>query len=232
MMNRFDFPDSETVAKALATAVAGDIRQGIAQRGHAALAVSGGETPKRFFELLSARDDIDWSRVTITLVDERWVDDNSDRSNARLVRLHLLRGPAAKARFVPLYAGGDEPTLRLVEEANRMQDDVPRPFDAVVLGLGNDGHTASFFPHGDALAEALSGEGPAVAMRAPGAGEPRITLTLPHLLATRALYLHLEGKAKATTLETALDPAGHVEEMPVRAVLRQQQKPVLVYWCP
>lgn len=224
-------PDKAALASALSESVAADLKAGIAERGAASLAVSGGSTPALFFKTLAARDDINWTKVTVTLVDERWVDDTSERSNARLVKTNLLQGPAAKAAFVPLFSGGEAPGPEQVAKSCELQCAVPHPFDAVIFGMGNDGHTASFFPGGDALDAALNDAGPALAIRAPGAGEPRITLTLPHLLNTRSLYLHIEGDAKATTLETALQD-GPVSDMPVRAVLRQSAKPVNVYWCP
>lgn len=225
------FSAKEKLAEALADAVAENLNAGLDERGSASLAVSGGSTPGRFFEVLGAREDIDWENVFVTLVDERWVDEISDRSNARLVKKKLLQGPAAAARFVPLYSGGDEPTLLQIEMTNRALDEMPMPFDAVILGMGNDGHTASFFPGGDALDNALNAEGPVLAIRAPGAGEPRVTFTLPQLLNTRALYLHIEGDEKAHTLDKALE-TGPVETMPVRAVLSQSKVPVSLYWCP
>lgn len=225
------FSNRDQLAEALAETVADDLNRGLDRRGAASLAVSGGSTPKRFFEVLSAREDVDWENVVITLVDERWVDEISDRSNARLVKTILLQGRASKAGFVPLYSGGDRPTLERVEKTNTQLEAVPAPFDAVILGMGNDGHTASFFPGGDTLEQALTAEGPALAIEAPGAGEPRITLTLPTLLATGALYLHIEGEDKAQTLDRALE-TGPVETMPVRAVLSQSHKTVSLYWCP
>ena len=104
------------------------------------------------------------------------------------------------------------------------------PFAAVILGMGNDGHTASFFPGGDTLSEALTSEGPTLAIRAPGAGEPRITFTLPRLLETDGLYLHIEGDEKAAVLDKALGD-GPVEDMPIRAVLRSDA-PLAIYWSP
>jgi 6-phosphogluconolactonase len=130
---------------------------------------------------------------------------------------------------VPLWSGGDVPTDATVQKTNDRLSKLPQPFDAVILGMGNDGHTASFFPGGDTLGTALTSKGPALPLKAPGAGEPRITLTLPVLLNTRSLYLHIEGPEKAATLEQAIGP-GPVEAMPVRAVLRQTNTPVHIYF--
>lgn len=228
---RRSFGSKEDLALALAEAVADDLTEGCASRGMASLAVSGGSTPKKFFSALGRRNDVDWARVLVTLVDERWVPETSERSNAALVNERLLQGPAAVARFIPLYAGGSEPDEEALERTRGQLAVLPPRFDAVVLGMGTDGHTASFFPGGDNLAEALAGAGPVVSMRAPGAGEPRVTLTLPRLLETAALYLHIEGEEKAKVLAEALG-AGPVEALPVRAVLHQTATPLTVYWSP
>jgi 6-phosphogluconolactonase len=225
---RRTFADRQQLADALAETVAADLKAGVAARGVASLAVSGGTTPVGFFRALALRNDVPWEKVVATLVDERWVDESSERSNARLVRANLLQGRAALAMFVPLYQGGDAPNLARSGQAFAS---VPEPLDVAILGMGNDGHTASFFPGGDHLSEALTGEGPVVAINAPGAGEPRVTLTLNRLLAAKALYLHVEGEEKAKTLERA-EADGPVEDMPVRAILRQTQRPVTIYWCP
>ncbi|MBU1305656.1 MAG: 6-phosphogluconolactonase [Alphaproteobacteria bacterium] len=229
-IERRTFADKPTLAKELAEAIADRIRAAIAERGEAAIAVSGGSTPARFFQSLGKTKDIDWSKVIVTLVDERWVDETSDRSNAMLVNEKMLQGPAAIARFFPLYSGGDEPDAAGVARTNALLADLPMPFAAVVLGMGNDGHTASFFPGGDTLAEALTADGPTLAIHAPGAGEPRITFTLPRLLQADGLYLHIEGEEKAAVLDTALGE-GPTEDMPIRAVLRSGHA-VNVYWCP
>ncbi|SFZ84313.1 6-phosphogluconolactonase [Devosia enhydra] len=229
-MNRHDFESREELARALAEAVAERIRIGIAERGTAAIALSGGSTPGKFFSRLGKTKDIAWDKVTVTLVDERWVDELSARSNAGLINEKLLQGPAAVARFLPLYSGGAEPTPATIAETAARLSGIPK-FDAVVLGMGNDGHTASFFPGGDALADALAGPAPVIAIRAPGAGEPRVTLSLPRLLETEALYLHIEGAEKAETLDKAL-AEGPELDMPVRAVLRQDRVPLEIYWAP
>jgi 6-phosphogluconolactonase len=228
---RRSFGSKEDLALALAEAVGDHLNEGIERRGVASLAVSGGSTPGKFFGALGRRKDIQWEKVFVTLVDERWVSETSDRSNAGLVNERMLQGPAATARFIPLYTGGDEPDAAAVARTNVLQETVPMPFDAVVLGMGNDGHTASFFPGGDALAEALEGKGPALAIRAPGAGEPRVTLSLKRLLDATALYLHIEGEEKEKVLDLALGE-GPVEDMPIRAILRQTRTPLTVFWCP
>ncbi|HEY0032182.1 MAG TPA: 6-phosphogluconolactonase [Devosia sp.] len=229
-IERRTFADKPTLAKELAEAVADRIRAAIAERGVAAIAVSGGSTPARFFQALGKTKDIDWSKVIVTLVDERWVDETNDRSNALLVNERMLQGPAAVARFFPLYSGGDEPDATHIAKTNALLAQLPEQFAAVVLGMGSDGHTASFFPGGDTLDQALSDPGPTVSIRAPGAGEPRITFTLPRLLSADGLYLHIEGEEKATVLDAALGE-GPVEDMPIRAVLRSGHA-VNVYWCP
>jgi 6-phosphogluconolactonase len=227
---RRTFGSKDELAIALADAVAENLKAGVAARGSAALAVSGGSTPARFFRALSDRLDIDWSKVTVTLVDERWVDESSDRSNARLVKANLLQGPAAAAAFVPLYQGGAEPDAAGIARASAAIAAIP-VLDAAILGMGNDGHTASFFPGGDTLEAALTTGEPVIAIRAPGAGEPRVTLTLARIVDAQALYLHIEGNEKAEVLDKALGD-GDIADMPVRAVLRQEQRPVTVFWCP
>ena len=230
MLERRTFADKPTLAKELAEAVADRIRAAIETRGVAAIAVSGGSTPGRFFQALGKTKDIDWSKVIVTLVDERWVDETNDRSNALLVNERMLQGPAATARFFPLYSGGNEPDAAHIAKTNSLLAQLPEQFAAVVLGMGSDGHTASFFPGGDTLDQALSDAGPTVSIRAPGAGEPRITFTLPRLLQADGLYLHIEGEEKAAVLDTALGD-GPVADMPIRAVLRSGHA-VNVYWCP
>jgi 6-phosphogluconolactonase len=211
------FGAREALAETLARDVADELARAIEAKGRASLAVSGGATPTLFFEKLSVID-IAWSRVSITLVDERQVPETSERSNAGLVRRHLLQNRAAAAHFIPLVGNPD---------AGKMP-----PFDVAILGMGNDGHTASFFPGGDRLAEALdvNSRRTLIEMTAPGAGEPRLTFTLPALQSAGRLALHIEGAEKKQVLTRAL-AEGPAEEMPVRAVLRSPS-PLTLYWCP
>ena len=223
-----DFASAPALADALAQAVADDLRTALATRDLASVALSGGNTPKAFLQALGLQV-LDWSRVVVTLVDERWVPESSARSNAALLKANLLDGPAAMARFVPLYRAVPQPEDALVDIARTLHM-LPLPFDALVLGMGNDGHTASFFPGGDHLAQALDLAAPALVlpMRAPDAGEPRVTLSLPPILAARRLYLHVEGATKAGVLALAVSGEGPGVGFPIRHVLEHAQSPVQV----
>jgi 6-phosphogluconolactonase len=220
------FPDGDAVAQALAQAVADDLRAALALRGEASVALSGGTTPRRFLQALS-RQPMDWANVTVTLVDERWVDERHERSNARLVKEHLLQEAAAGARFVPLYRPAASPDQVLADVTAAL----PATLDVAVLGMGGDGHTASFFPGGDRLAEAMDPDAPerVLPMLAPGAGEPRITLTLPVLREAGRLYLHIEGGEKRQVLQQALSGQGAGAGYPIRAVLQALRAPLQVY---
>ncbi|MEO7068015.1 MAG: 6-phosphogluconolactonase [Rhodanobacter sp.] len=226
------FTHCDAQASALAERIANRLRLALAERGQAVLAVSGGTTPQPFFEKL-AREALDWAHVQITLVDERWVAESDPRSNARLVRTSLLQHAASAASFVPLYTGAATPEEGVAEASARIQA-LSLPFDAVVLGMGDDGHTASFFPDGDHLAEALDLDNTTTVlpMRAGAAGEPRITLSLSTLLNSRSLYLLVRGEHKRQLLADARLGLGAAQHMPVRAVLTQQRLAVAVYWCP
>lgn len=222
------FEDRAALAARLAQDTAIALSNRLKINDTAWLAVSGGSTPGLFFQVLSQAE-IDWSRVAVTLVDERWVPENNPRSNAALVRQSLLVNKAAAARFVPLYNGAPTPEEGL-EDVQAQFANQSLPFAAVILGMGEDGHTASFFPGGDHLAASLA---PAPgrlleSMNAPGAGEPRITFTLPPLVEADFVALHIEGAAKQDILAKAREPGLDIK-MPVRAVLRHKPK---ILWCP
>lgn len=223
-----EYPERLALAQDLALKVSDALKTGIVEKGSAMLAVSGGSTPKAFFQALSKMD-LEWDKIIITLVDERWVGEDDERSNGRLLRSNLLINKAAAAQFHPLYSGVDDVDDALDNLVTSFKK-LPLPFDAVVLGMGNDGHTASFFPGGDNLAAAID---PAsnkllASMRADGAGEPRITFTLPVLTAARFLALHIEGAEKKTVYDRALEP-GDVLDMPIRSIL-QSAKPLEIFW--
>jgi 6-phosphogluconolactonase len=225
------FADSEALARALSGQLADDLQAAIAARGQASLVVSGGKSPTRLFELLRIAN-LDWSRVCVALVDERWVDPTDPSSNEKLVRDVLLKDAAAAARFIGLKNGAPTPDLGAVSAWETFAR-VPRPFDAVVLGMGDDGHTASLFANSPNLSSALNPAAVAgcVGMWSPVAPHPRLSLNLSALLDSRRIVLQIIGAQKWRTYAAA-SAEGPVQEMPIRAVLRQRRTPVEVMWSP
>ena len=226
-----EFKDSSTLVAVLAAQVAELLRVGIKERGRASLVVSGGSTPVPFFAALSELA-LDWKQVTITLADERWVEPTDADSNERLVRQHLLQNLAASASFVGLKTEAATAVQGEKECGDRLAV-LPRPFDVLILGMGNDGHTASLFPQATRLGEALALDSGrlCMAITPPAAPHERMTLTLPGLLQSRRIILHLVGPGKRAVYEKAL-VKGPVTEMPIRAVLGQATSPVTVFWAP
>jgi 6-phosphogluconolactonase len=226
-----NFANAAELARNLADKVAASLSAAITTKGTAVIAVSGGSTPKAFFQELSTRD-IDWSKVTITLVDERFVPADNPRSNHLLVAGNLLQNNAKAATFQPLYqaAASVEDAARLSTSATAS---IGNPFDVVILGMGGDGHTASFFPGGNNLAVALDPKTPrgVITMDAEGAGEPRLTFTFSSLQDAALLVLHIEGESKKDVLAKA-EGAGDEADMPIRAILRRAASPLDIYWAP
>ncbi len=219
------------LAQTLAADVAQTLARAIAARGGASLVVSGGKTPVKFFEQLRSQP-IEWRRVCVALADERWVEPGDPASNERMVREVLLKDRAAEARFAGLKNAAPSPDLGAVSAWETFAR-IPRPFEVTLLGMGDDGHTASLFPGSPNLSIALNLAAAAgcVGMWAPSAPQPRLSLNLSALLDTRRVLILLEGEAKLSTYRTASGD-GAVDQMPVRAVLRQNRVPVEVMWAP
>ena len=219
-----EYPDAELMMMDLADKLAGELKGYLLTHDTATLCVPGGTTPGPVFDTLSAVH-LDWDRVTVLLSDERWVPEDSPRSNAKLVRERLLTGPAAAARFLPFTGDTETPeeSLPALEEALAPH----LPITVLLLGMGADMHTASLFPGADRLAEALApGAPPLMAMRAPGAPEPRVTLTAPVLADAMSTHVVITGAEKRAALEKArgLPP----EQAPIRAILTG----ATVHWAP
>ncbi|EKS7794625.1 6-phosphogluconolactonase [Edwardsiella piscicida] len=229
MAHFIEFGSADALNTQLAQAIAERLRQGIAARGQASLVVSGGRTPLGLFAVLREQT-LDWSRVWVTLADERWVGADDEASNETLVRANLLQGPAAAAHFIGLKNDAAAP-FDGAKAAEAALAAIARPFDALILGMGDDGHTASLFPGAENLFPALAMDSGRVCMGMTPLTAPldRITLTLPALLDSRHIYLHLVGNAKRRVYEQAAGGA-EVNEMPIRAVLQQSMTPVDVYW--
>jgi 6-phosphogluconolactonase len=218
------FPSGAALADAAADAVAAQLRAGLAARGRASMVATGGRSPAAVYDRL-AKAELDWAHVAVTLSDERQVDAESPNSNARLLRERLFQDRAAAAQFLPLtdYA---EPALKAL-----------MPFDAVLLGMGEDGHVASLIPGSPVLAAAMDPHGAALTAESPqGFGNPpvpRITLTLAALLQSRAIFLLIAGELKRQVIARAAENAyGDGEELPVGALLAQSDVPVRVLWAP
>ena len=221
--------EAAAVAEQLASRVAEALAGVLAREERASLAVSGGSTPVAFFQALS-RKPLAWARVDITLADERWVAEDSDASNARLVREHLLREQAAAARFFPLKQPGA--TAREGQPAcERMLAQMKWPLDVLVLGMGNDGHTASLFPDAPQLPQALDPGNPdhTIALSPPSQAQERISLTGAALARARLVFLHIRGDDKLATLRQALAQPEDVVAMPIRQFLRSGLQ---VFWSP
>ena len=213
-MELIEYPDSDMMMMDLANRLAGELESCLLQHEWASFAVPGGTTPGPIFDSLCAAD-LDWSRVHIMLTDERWVPETSDRSNTRLLKERLLVEREAVAQYIPLYAEAETPEEKLGELSATLERELP--ISVMLLGMGADMHTASIFPGADRLTEALTGDDLLVAMRAPGAPEPRITLSAKVLKSAMSRHLVIKGADKREALEKArsLPP----EEAPVAAIL-------------
>ena len=220
------FESQDVAASALAQQVAADLAAAIAARGRAVLAVSGGRSPVPFLHALSQQV-LDWSRLTVTLVDERLVPVQHADSNAGLVRDHLLQGAAASACFLPLVGAAQSLDSELATARACWQTP-----DVAVLGMGDDGHTASLFPGAANLAEGLDPANSAalIAVQPPLAPHARISMTLAELLRCGRLYLAIAGDSKRRVLEHATRTLSAAQ--PVSHVLQQTQTALHVYWAP
>lgn len=229
-MHKRAFDDGAELAQALAAAVAADLRGAIERTGRARIALSGGSTPRAFLRELSLQP-LDWARVTVVPVDERWLPPHHLRSNERLLRECLLQGAAAQARLLSLWRPAPTPESALQPVLTSVANQ-GLPLDVAVLGMGVDGHVASLFP--DLVLRDVGlqprGRAPVLAVRSAAVPEPRMSLTLSAIFTAPKLYLHIEGTAKHAVLDAAIrDPDSR---LPVRALLASAPVPPTLYWCP
>ncbi|MCC1494394.1 6-phosphogluconolactonase [Cognatishimia sp. F0-27] len=218
------YADRDMLVMDLANQLAGDLRSALRHEDRVAFAVPGGTSPGPVFDDLCAAD-LDWARVDVMLTDERWVPESSERSNTRLLRERLLTDRAAAARMLPLH----DPDRSLEEATAALANQIAPvlPLAVLLLGMGEDRHTASLFPGADRLGEALSAQAPTlVPMRAPGAPEPRVTLSAPVLDGALRKHVLIFGDAKRASLESARGMPS--SEAPINAVLTEAK----VHWAP
>ena len=216
---------------AIAAHVADALRAAIAARGQASLAVSGGKSPIPMFEALREQA-LDWAQVTVVLVDERVVPRDHADSNTALVARHLLQGKAAEARFLPFFREvapqlNAEVLDALVLDASDRTAALPWPLDVVVLGVGEDAHTASLFPGAPGYARAIATEQRLAWVVPDTAPHARISFTLSALLAARELVLSIAGTSKLAVYRRAAEKAD--ETLPISLVLNQSITPISVW---
>ena len=221
------FPDSLALAHALSGEIKVDLEEAIAARGQASLVVSGGRTPARLFEQLRG-EALDWSKVWVTLADERWVETNSPASNEKMVRETLLTGPAAAAHFVGLKNPAPAPEAG-ADWATRALTRVPHPFDVVLLGMGTDGHFASLFPGLPETKAGLDLHNPAlcVAVDKQQNGYARMSLTISALLHSRLILVAISGRPKRTVALQALAGTGGT---PIATLLSHRKDDLEFLW--
>jgi 6-phosphogluconolactonase len=207
------FANGDAAARALAADVATRLARAQNGSGRASLVVSGGRSPIAFFTALSDAA-LDWDRIDLSLADERWVAPDDEASNERLLRQHLLRGRAAAANFIPLKSTAATPEQALAERGAALAE-LLRGADVLVLGTGDDGHTASLFPEAAGIEAALDPRAaPAlVAMHPTRAPHARISMNLAALAAARHAVLLLSGAGKREVLARAC-PAGLLCSLP------------------
>lgn len=236
MVKEFLFEDRASLFATLAQHCREHLSDALNRNGAASLMVSGGSTPAPLYETLSLSD-LDWQRISVALVDERWVDKNHSASNEALIERCLLINNAKSAHFVGMKNQAAT-AAEGCSDTEALYRGLPQPFTISVLGMGSDGHTASLFPHAEGLSNALALEtelltAPIIAKQSDvtGPNTERLSLTLAGLLKSERLVLLLTGKEKLEVFRTAMTD-GAVEDMPVRAILRQKKVPVELYWAP
>lgn len=222
--------DASRWASAIAGITADALRADLAVGDGARLLVSGGSTPAPVYRDLALHG-LDWGRVSVGLVDERWLPPGDADSNAVLVRESLLDGPAAAARFEPILMPD-----RNLDEAVRAANHMSRPASITLLGMGPDGHTASLFPGATSLAQALDSSNDYVSFDAAGcagagAWPLRISITPAGLAKARHRLLLVRGEPKRRLLERAM-AGDDIFELPVRALFSLPGDPLQIHWCP
>jgi len=226
-LNNFD--NRAQLDEALAENVSQILQSAITLRGKASIAVSGGSTPKGFFKVLSNKA-IDWKKVTITLADERWVDINVDASNTRLVHENLLQNKASAAKFFHLKQG-EKLCEETLADLNLAAKNSLLPLDVVILGMGEDGHTASLFPCSEQISYGLdiTNNNSLMKVEPKTAPHQRITFSFAALKQSKNVFLHLCGENKKQVLDKALS-TNDIFEMPIRAFLQGDGIDTQVYW--
>lgn len=213
-MNLQTYPDRELLVMGLADVLASELKNCLLVHPFASFVVPGGTTPGPIFDSLCAAD-LEWDRVHVMLSDERWVPEDHERSNGKLIKERLMVDRAAAAQFVPFYRDGMTPAEAAPGLSQELAPEMP--ISLLLLGMGADMHTASLFPGAEGLAAMLAADAPLVVPVSVAGQEPRISFSGPALAGAMSKHLVIFGADKQAALERAmtLDPV----EAPIRAVL-------------
>lgn len=217
----------EALTTELADVIETELTAAVESRGHASLVVSGGNTPRPLFKALAQRP-LPWKNITITLADERWVDTESADSNEAMIRAVLLQGFATDAKFIPLKNSA----ATAIEGRSQCQmslSKIASPFDLVILGMGDDGHTASLFPTVAGSALDSNKHELCASITPLTAPHERMSLSAWAILNSRRILLHIVGENKWQVYQKAMQK-GLIDDLPIRVVLHQDKVPVDVYW--
>ncbi|WP_058481098.1 6-phosphogluconolactonase [Legionella waltersii] len=228
-MQFHSFKTTEQLTQELSDSISTILLSAIRERGNAFMVVSGGKTPIDLFNALSQKE-LPWERVIITLADERCVDVQSPESNEHLVRNYLLQNKAKNANFISLFHA-DFVLSDHLQQLERTISQLPS-FDVVVLGMGEDGHTASLFPCSNELLEGLTNDRQSVLLVHPQkAPFQRISLTKKRLLNSQNVFLHLVGQKKKLALQEFL-LTNNPFERPIVSFLNDKMANVNIMYAP
>jgi 6-phosphogluconolactonase len=238
MPEEFFYTDRAAMLANLQTALCTQLRHSLDKSPRASLFLSGGSTPAPLYQALATAT-LPWERIHVALVDERWVPETHEASNARLLRDTLFTGPAAACQFTGMKVAHElqgETEAAAVKACNQAYRQLPQPWSAAVLGMGADGHTASLFPHAERLQEVLEAKTLCAAVHVPagggaGAHTARMTLTPHALLQCEHLFLLITGRDKRLVYEKARVTQDQAA-LPVSVFLQQAAVPLTVFWSP
>lgn len=219
------FDSREELTQSLSALLQDKLSNAVASKGNASLAVSGGSTPVPLFQSLSQAS-LPWSKVRVTLVDDRWISPEEADSNDRLLNTHLLQDYAKEACYIPLWQADSTAEAAVIDCQKRLAV-IDGQLDVVILGMGNDGHTASLFPCSSELPSALTSSDDCIAVNPTSAPYARMSLTPARLLNSELRILHICGNDKLETLSQALTSTP--ESMPIKLFL---DHPIIIYWAP
>jgi len=227
VLTEYKFDSRDAASAAVAARMAGLVGAQLGRDAAAHFVVGGGTTPQRCFDYLSEYE-LDWDKIQVALSDERWVPNDHDDSNERLVRDSMLKDAASAGHILSVYQAG----VSVDERAEELQTRKPENgFACSMVGMGSDGHFASLFPDADCLSEGLQLDNARfyLPVRTSASPHPRISMTLSALLASDEVLLFFFGEEKLAVYDNA-----HTVDRtyPITALLEQQQTPVSLYWAP